>query len=253
MDDEKTIGLKDIIKLLLGNKWIYLIMLCSFMVVSLVGLNVYSSTSKDYVSFFDYDVAGFVQDTTHSSFIDGEKFDLRSLINKEKIASYIEQNEALNGLNSEVLVKRGAVKSLKYVIKYKDNDHKMNDSDAAFIQDKAGFELVLDMDYFTKEQAQTFSEVIANQVIELSKEKVNSINYRSYMNYYDKANSYPQALVLAKRNLINESSYSHYFESLAKIYETKSSNDKINEKIKKLFDDVVKKEESIKKNKERIY
>lgn len=190
MDEEKTISLKDIIKVLLGNKWIYLIMLCSFFVVSMVGFSIYSSASKNYVAFFDYDVAGFAQDETQCSFIDGEKFDLRSLITKEKVTSYIEGNETLSGLNGESLLKRGAIKSLNYVIKYKDNDHKMNDSDAAFIENKSGFELVLDMDCFSQEQAQCFSEIIANQVIELSKEKVNNISYRSYLNYYDKANSY---------------------------------------------------------------
>ena len=50
-------------------------------------------------------------------------------------------------------------------------------------------------------------------------------------------------LFLVKKNLISENCYSHYFETLAKIYETKSVNDKTNEKIKYIFNEFVKKDE----------
>ena len=60
-------------------------------------------------------------------------------------------------------------------------------------------------------------------------------------------------LFLVKRQLIGENCYTHYFETLAKIYETKSGNDKINEKIKKVFNDFVKKEDKLKQIVDKIY
>ena len=60
-------------------------------------------------------------------------------------------------------------------------------------------------------------------------------------------------LFLAKRQLIGENCYIHYFETLAKIYETKSSNEKINGKIKQIFNDFVKKEENLKKIVDKVY
>ena len=44
-------------------------------------------------------------------------------------------------------------------------------------------------------------------------------------------------LFLLKRQLIPDNCYSHYFETLAQIYETKNSNDNVNEKIKKIFNE----------------
>ena len=64
-------------------------------------------------------------------------------------------------------------------------------------------------------------------------------------------------LFLTKRHLINEDCYNHYFETLAKIYETKSGNDTINEsldkKIKNIFNDYVKKEDKLKQVVDQIY
>ncbi len=60
-------------------------------------------------------------------------------------------------------------------------------------------------------------------------------------------------LFLLKRQLIGEDCYSHYFESLAKIYETKNTNDNLNEKIKKIFNEYVKKEDKLKQIVDKIY
>jgi hypothetical protein len=60
-------------------------------------------------------------------------------------------------------------------------------------------------------------------------------------------------LFLTKRQLIGENCYDHYFETLAKIFESKSTNDKINEKIKNIFNDYVKKEEKLKQIVNKIY
>ena len=60
-------------------------------------------------------------------------------------------------------------------------------------------------------------------------------------------------LFLTRRQLINENCYNHYFETLGKIYETKSSNDKLNEKIKNIFNEYVKKEDKLKQIVDKIY
>ena len=60
-------------------------------------------------------------------------------------------------------------------------------------------------------------------------------------------------LFLLKRQLIGEDCYSHYFESLAKIYETKNTNDNLNEKIKKIFNEYVKKEDKLKQIVNKVY
>ena len=46
--EEKTLNGKDIIKLLLGNKWLYLIMVAAFFAVGFVGFNMYSASRKEY-------------------------------------------------------------------------------------------------------------------------------------------------------------------------------------------------------------
>ena len=60
-------------------------------------------------------------------------------------------------------------------------------------------------------------------------------------------------LFLVKRQLIGEDCYLHYFETLAKIYETKAGNEKVNEKIRQIFGGFVKKEENLKKIVDKIY
>ena len=60
-------------------------------------------------------------------------------------------------------------------------------------------------------------------------------------------------LFLVKRQLINENCYPHYFETLSKIYESKNSNEKINEKIKTIFNNFVKAEDKLKQIVDKIY
>ena len=60
-------------------------------------------------------------------------------------------------------------------------------------------------------------------------------------------------LFLMKRQLINENCYPHYFETLSKIYESKNSNEKINEKIKTIFNNFVKTEDKLKQIVDKIY
>ena len=60
-------------------------------------------------------------------------------------------------------------------------------------------------------------------------------------------------IFLNKRELIPENCYEHYFATLAKIYNTKMSNDKINKKIFNIFNDYVKKEDKLKQIVDLIY
>ena len=60
-------------------------------------------------------------------------------------------------------------------------------------------------------------------------------------------------LFLTQRQLIGENCYEHYFETLAKIYETKLVNEKTNEKIKTIFQNFVLKEDKLKQIVEKVY
>ena len=60
-------------------------------------------------------------------------------------------------------------------------------------------------------------------------------------------------LFVVKRQLINENLYQKYFEILAQIYEAKNSSDTLNEKIKNLFNEFVKKENNLKQVVDNIY
>ena len=75
---------------------------------------------------------------------------------------------------------------------------------------------------------------------------------------YDKVEMGPQHewlvdLFVMKRQLINKSIYQQYFETVTKIYETKNSSDKLNEKIKNLFNEFVKKDNNLKQVVDNIY
>lgn len=211
MNEQKTINGKDIIKLLLGNKWLYLIMMACFFVASFVGMSLASSARKQYVAFFDYNVAGFntVVDENgekNSYYIDGEKFDPRAIVTKEKIAHYIESNIYLSGLDAEKMSQRNIVSSFSYITRYKENDHKMDDNDGAYIEDQKGYELVLESYGLNDFQAKVLCECIANEVINVSKTKIDNLKYDKYIVSYDKAKSYPDKisnLVSGIENLVN--------------------------------------------------
>ena len=195
--EENAITLKDVVKILLGNKWLYLIMAALFLIVSVVGLSVYSNFRTNYVVFYDYDVAGFSTSIDESGsstakYIDGEKFDPRSIVTKEKLKEYFETTEELKGLDIEDLYKSKVIKSFKYTVKYIKNDHKKDEKDVDYIEDSRGYELVLNSKLLDKEQAKALSEAIANEVIKASNTKIDKIQYHSYLNYYDSINNYPE-------------------------------------------------------------
>ena len=199
MKEEKTLDGKDVIKLLLGNKWLYLIMASVFLIVSLVGFNLYSAGKRTFVAFFDYNVAGFNTVTTENNeevtyYIDGEKFDPRTLITAEKLNKYILAHDELKSLDSNNLEDKDFVKSFDYKVRYKENDHKMDDNDSAFVQDKKGYELVLNSSEVSLLQAKVLSKAIANEVLVETKSKIDSLSYSSYVNSFDSSRSYPEKI-----------------------------------------------------------
>ena len=199
MEQEKTISGKDIIKVLLGNKWLYLVMAATFLVVSFVGLNLISSMRKEYVAFFDYDVAGLTTVTTEDEekvtyYIDGEKFDPRSIVTREKINQYFIDREELHVLDVDELYVRNIIHSFEYTVRYKKNDHKMDDKDAAYVVDKKGYQLVLNSYGMNEHQATGLATAIANEVLNITKTKIDKIHYSSYVNAYDNCLSYPDTI-----------------------------------------------------------
>lgn len=208
MKEEKNINAKVVLKLLLGNKWLYLIMAACFLAVSFIGLNLYNQGRKEYVAFFDYDVAGFETTTLESgeeyrTYIDGEKFDPRSIITKDKLVEYIRSNPALEDVDVNQIYKRNVVKSFKYTTRYKENDHKMDEKDSAYIEDKKGFELVLETNCLNEAQAKALSENIANEVVKITKNKIDEIRYNSYLKAFDNSSSYSDKIA----NLVSGISY----------------------------------------------
>lgn len=199
MKEEKTVSLKEVFKFLIGNKWLYLIMFTGFLAVSLVGFNVLNFSKKEYSAFFDYEAAGFTtvmndNGEEETFYIDGEKFDPRSIITKEKLGEYIASSEELYGLTAENLYKGNAVKSFNLTVVYKENDHKMDENDAAYIRDKKGYELVLNPSVLNTIQAKALAEKIANEVIIQSKSKIDDLNYSAYLTAYDQSISYGEKI-----------------------------------------------------------
>lgn len=220
MEEENGLKLKDIIKVLLGNKWLYLIMVGLFFVAGVVGLSIYSQQKSEYVAFYDYDIAGFSTNVDESgniyaSYLDGEKFDPRSLITQEKIKEYFSNNEELKNLDAEKLYKNNVIKSFGYKIKYAKNNHKIDSNDADYIESNRGYELVLNAKFLNKSQAKVLSETIANEVLRISNIKIDKIQYDMYLTYCDNTNNYPEKV----SNLKNGIDYlKELSDSLSKTY-----------------------------------
>ena len=60
-------------------------------------------------------------------------------------------------------------------------------------------------------------------------------------------------LFINKRELIQDNCYEHYFSTLVKIYNTKSSNDNINQKIFNIFNNFVKNEDKLRQIVDKLY
>lgn len=199
MENEKRISCKDVIKILLGNKWLYLILVGVVFLASFIGFNLYSYNKKEYIAFFDYDVAGFNtvvnengEETTY--YIDGEKFNPRSLVSKEKFRKYFSENPELNDLDVESLFKKNIVKSFDYKIRYVKNDHRMDEKDAAYVANKKGYELVLNSYGISEEQARVISNAVANEVLAITSNKLEKLNYEKYINGFKNADNYPEKI-----------------------------------------------------------
>lgn len=195
MNEEKTVSLKEVLIFLIGNKWLYLIMFVSFLATSLVGFNIVSSSQKEYCAFFDYDVAGFYTDVSRgeSYFIDGEKFNPLSLIQKEKLPEYLATSYIYDGLTPEGLCDDGAFKSFDFKTTYKENDNP-NDNESKYVVDKYGYEIVFNASAVNKEQAKLFAQMISNEVILQSNRKIDNLSYLTYVDAYNHAISYGEKL-----------------------------------------------------------
>ena len=197
--EENTINIKGVIKVLLGNKWLYLIMAACFLIVSFIGLNFYNQGRKKFVSFFDYDTTCFrisIQDNgeVNKYYMDGEKFDSRSIVTKDKLVEYVRSNPGLKDIDVNDIYKHNIVESFAYTTRYKENDHKMDDKDSAYVEDKKGYELVLESNVLSISEAKALSESIANEVLNINKSKIDNIRYSFYLKAFDNANSYNEKI-----------------------------------------------------------
>ena len=97
------------------------------------------------------------------------------------------------------------------------------------------------------------SQVVQSVLNELVNKWINNLPIKYDETEQEQQHEWLVDLFFVKRQLIGENCYPYYFETLAKIFETKSGNDKINEKIKKIFDEFVKKEDKLKQIVDKIY
>lgn len=192
---KNVITFKDIIRLLLGNKWLYLLLAGIFTVVSVFSLIIYNDYSKNYVSFFDYEVAGFlVSRDEHgkitATFVDGSKFDQRSLLTKDKIEKYVASDERLSGLDAEELYYDGGVRALEYTTLFKTAEGGSTERTDPDAVEKPGYKLILSGTKLRFNEAVALTECIANEVLEISREKILSLKYDRYLNLYAHSNSF---------------------------------------------------------------
>ncbi len=192
MKEEKTVSLKETFIFLIGNKWLYLIMFVSFLAVSLVGFNIASSYKREYSSFFDCNIAGFHSDVNEkeSYFIDGEKFEPRSLLTREKVKGYLACSYLFDGLTAEQLEFNGGFKSFEFKTTYKEIED--NDGNIKRVLDKQGYEIVFNSSVVNVEQAKLLSQMIANEVVTKSNKKIEKYRFGSYLDSYNQEKGFDE-------------------------------------------------------------
>ena len=147
---------------------------------------------------------------------------------------------------------KGLIDSLYNAMNIKNTENKEEDDD----EEESGFGMAFDNMVSALGKIINYqfnSNVVQSGINELVNKWIMNLPIKYDETEYENQHEWMVDMFVVKRNLINESSYSHYFESLATVYQSKFSNEKINEKIKKLFEDVVKKEENIKALVNKIY
>ena len=186
MKEEKTVSLKEVFIFLIGNKWHYLIMFISFLAVSLVGFNIASSSKREYSCFFECDLPGFHSDINDEKayFVDGEKFEPRSLLAKEKMEGYLSVSYLFDGLTYDEITDKCGIKSFEFKAVYKENE----DGDKTI--DKQGFEIIYNPSVINVEQAKLFSKMIVNEVIVKSNTAVENLNFSTCLDSYNLTNNY---------------------------------------------------------------
>ena len=70
----------------------------------------------------------------------------------------------------------------------------MDDKDAAYVVDKKGYQLVLNSYGMNEHQATGLATAIANEVLNITKTKIDKIHYSSYVNACDNCLSYPDKI-----------------------------------------------------------
>lgn len=185
-EEKKGVTLSQVIDVVIGNIKRFLIIAAAVFIVCFIALYLYKRTTVDYEALFSYDISGPSKD----AYIDGSRFDTRDLITLEKLNKYKAEHEELASLDMEAVFYGNAIKSIKYETTYKKNENKVNDEDADYILEKAGFKVILNESYFTKEQATTLVKAIAEEPISVTKSLIEKSNHKNYLRIYSASKNF---------------------------------------------------------------
>jgi hypothetical protein len=97
------------------------------------------------------------------------------------------------------------------------------------------------------------SKIVQDRISELIEKWIINLPIKYDESEYELQHEWMVNLFFKKRHLIPIKYYSHYFESLADIYQSKYSNKNIDKQIEQIFNNYVKKEEQLTKVLAQIY
>ena len=223
-EEEQGVTFGEVMGVLFGRKLLLLIVTLSVFIVACVGILFYNARKSTYVGMYDYYVSGL----SEGVYVDGSKFDVRDLITLDKLNKYKAENEELANVDMNVAFRNGGIQYLKYTTIYRKNETKLNEEDNDYVVDKTGFRIVLKKRYFTFEEAQALTKAIANEANVITKEKIDSADYKEYLALYN------QSIIYDNQISYLESQYNLLTNKYASLIS--NYNDGVLENGKKLSD-----------------
>ena len=223
-EEEQGVTFGEVMGVLFGRKLLLLIVTLSVFIVDCVGILFYNARKSTYVGMYDYYVSGL----SEGVYVDGSKFDVRDLITLDKLNKYKAENEELANVDMNVAFRNGGIQYLKYTTIYRKNETKLNEEDNDYVVDKTGFRIVLKKRYFTFAEAQALTKAIANEANVITKEKIDSADYKEYLALYN------QSIIYDNQISYLESQYNLLTNKYASLIS--NYNDGVLENGKKLSD-----------------
>ena len=177
---------------------------------------------------------------------------------KRRAASYGIGNFAEFTTNNFDNYAQGLINALYNAMNIKDTENNNKNNNAEEEEEEEENEYGLAFDNMVVALGKIINYQFNSKIVQSS---INDIITKWIMNLpikYDEVEQEQQHewlvdMFLNKRNLIPQNCYMHYFAVLAKIYNSKASNENINKKINKIFNEYVKKEDMLKQVVDSLY